>query len=105
MDSKNYSEERLWFDKYHPKKFSELDYNPEVTTLLKSIAANNDFPHLIFYGPEGAGKKTRIRSFLEAVYGPSVHKVSTDTKSLKVNSQSIEYMIVSSPYHIGLLFI
>jgi len=96
------SEDKLWFDKYHPKKFSELDYNDDVSNLLKTIAQNSDFPHMIFYGPEGAGKKTRIRAFLDAIYGNGVHKITTENRTIKVNSTSIEYMIVSSPYHIGI---
>jgi hypothetical protein len=30
---------------------------------------------MIFYGPEGAGKKTRVYAFLEKVFGPNVYKL------------------------------
>ena len=34
-----------------------------------------DFPHLLFYGPPGSGKKTRVMLLLRAAFGPSVEKV------------------------------
>lgn len=101
MDNKQFNDDKLWFDKYHPKKIQELDYNKDVSELLKTISTNTDFAHMIFYGPEGAGKKTRIRAFLQEIYGNGVHKISTEMRELKVNSTKVEYMIVSSPYHIG----
>lgn len=92
----------LWMDKYQPKSLKELDFNPTVKEILSSLAKKNDFPHLIFYGPEGAGKKTRIHAFLEEVYGPGVHKVNTEIRELKVNNSHIEFGITSSNYHIEL---
>ena len=38
-------------------------------------ASAGDFPHLLFCGPSGAGKKTRISAFLRDLYGPGVDKV------------------------------
>lgn len=43
---------------------------------------------MLFYGPSGAGKKTRITCTLRELFGPSVEKVSRDaalryTKMLK----------------------
>lgn len=69
--------EPLWVDKYRPKKIDRL-YHEEITETLKDLAKTNDFPvsivvtqHLIFYGPEGAGKKTRVINFIQEVYGAS----------------------------------
>ena len=56
MDILSIPEEKFWIDKYTPRKFEELDYNDNVTEILKAISSSDDFSHLIFYGPDGAGK-------------------------------------------------
>lgn len=38
-------------------------------------AASGDFPHTLFYGPPGAGKKTLIMAVLREVFGPGAEKV------------------------------
>lgn len=40
------------------------------------MQAQTDFPHTLFYGPSGAGKKTRIMATLRELFGPGVEKVS-----------------------------
>lgn len=100
MDSGN--DDYLWMDKYQPRTLEGLTFNPTVTKILTSLSKKDDFPHLIFYGPEGAGKKTRIHAFLEKIYGPGVHKVNTEIRELKINSTHIEFGITSSNYHIEL---
>lgn len=101
MESSIY-DEKLWMDKYQPKKIEELDYNHKITEILKTIAEKEDFPHLIFYGAEGAGKKTRIKALLSLLYGSGVHKISSEMKEIKINSTTVEYQISSSNYHIEL---
>ena len=53
----------LWMDKYKPKKLEDLTFHPNQTKLLKSLSDNSEFPHLIFYGPDGAGKKNSSSLF------------------------------------------
>lgn len=90
----------LWVDVHRPKALDKLDYGqdqaeclqrlvrapPRARALLASRrrrimrrrfaqAEAGDVPHMLFHGPPGSGKKTRIMAFLRAVYGPGVAKV------------------------------
>ena len=66
-------------------------------------ASKGDFPHLMFYGPAGAGKKTRIMALLREVYGPGVDKLKVGTREFKLgpsNATKVELTLISSNYHI-----
>lgn len=65
----------LWVDKYRPKTLDSMTVHKNLNQQLKNIASSNDFPHLLFYGPSGAGKKTRIMALLKQVFGSKVEKV------------------------------
>ena len=90
----------LWMEKYKPKSLEDLTFHPNQTKLLKSLSDNSEFPHLIFYGPDGAGKKARVHCFLSKVYGDGIYKMNTINKELKIKSKSISYMVTSSNYHL-----
>lgn len=91
----------LWVDKYRPKDFSKLDFHKEQATNLKNLVQQSDFPHLLVYGPSGAGKKTRIMCMLRELYGPGVERLRQETMSFTTPSnKKIELMSVSSNYHI-----
>ena len=44
-------------------------------------AAHGEIPHLMFFGPAGAGKKTRVMATLRALFGAGVEKVRLCGKS------------------------
>lgn len=91
----------LWVDKYRPKSLDELTYHKGLSTMLKKIVKGGDFPHMLFYGPPGAGKHTRIVSLLEEVYGPGVHKVKIETRTFQATkSKKVEISTLGSIYHI-----
>lgn len=97
--------DKLWVDKYRPKKLEQLDYNLGISVILTKLAKAEDFPHLLFYGCSGAGKKTRIMAFLNQIYGSGVFKMKTELKEFKVNktsSTTCECNVISSNYHLDI---
>lgn len=78
----------LWVDKYRPQELRALDFHADVTKRLTNLAASDDLPHLLVYGPSGAGKKTRIMALLRELYGDGALKVRLEHKSFKVRHSS-----------------
>uniref|UniRef100_A0A8C2I0A6 Replication factor C subunit 3 n=1 Tax=Cyprinus carpio TaxID=7962 RepID=A0A8C2I0A6_CYPCA len=74
----------LWVDKYRPSSLAKLDYHKEQANQLKNLVQCGDFPHLLVYGPSGAGKKTRIMCLLRELYGPGVEKLRIEHQSITV---------------------
>lgn len=90
----------LWADKYRPKDLSSLDYHTQQAQELKNLV-DSDFPHLLVYGPRGAGKKTRISCILKELFGAGVEKLKTETVTVTTPSnKKVEITTVNSNYHI-----
>lgn len=91
----------LWVDKHRPSLLEDLDYHTRLSTRLQKVAESGEVPHLMFYGPSGAGKKTRIMALLHAIYGPGVGKVKLERRVFKTpRNRSIDLTTVASNYHI-----
>ncbi|KAF8972164.1 P-loop containing nucleoside triphosphate hydrolase protein [Flammula alnicola] len=91
----------LWVDQYRPRTLDALQYHHGLSERLKSLAASGDFPHMLFYGPSGAGKKTRISCTLRQLFGPGVEKLKIDQRIfLSPSKRKLEINIVQSNYHI-----
>lgn len=68
---------------------------------LRAQAQSGDFPHLLVYGPSGAGKKTRVVATLKELYGPGVEKIKIDARVFQTSSnRKLEFNIVASVYHL-----
>jgi ABC-type thiamine transport system ATPase subunit len=59
-------------------------------------STDGEVPHLLFHGPSGAGKKTRILSLLRAIYGPGITKVKLETRTVKLPAPSNRTVEISS---------
>ena len=65
----------LWVDKYRPTNLSKLTIHEEITSKLSALAKSEELPHLLFYGPAGAGKKTRVNAMLREIFGAGADRV------------------------------
>lgn len=96
----------LFVDKYRPKKLDKMDYHPELSARLVTLAESEEFPHLMVYGPSGAGKKTRIMGLLRELFGNGVNKLRMEHKTFQPqgasSSSKIELTTIASNYHIEL---
>ncbi|KAI2632077.1 P-loop containing nucleoside triphosphate hydrolase protein [Hypoxylon sp. NC1633] len=91
----------LIVDKHRPRSLDSLTYHSELSERLRSLAQSGDFPHLLVYGPSGAGKKTRIVATLKELYGPGVEKIKIDARVFQTTSnRKLEFNIVASIYHL-----
>ncbi|KAF1916936.1 P-loop containing nucleoside triphosphate hydrolase protein [Ampelomyces quisqualis] len=91
----------LLVDKHRPRTLEALSYHPELSDRLRALAQSGDFPHLLVYGPSGAGKKTRIVATLKELYGPGVEKIKIDARVFQTTSnRKLEFNIVASVYHL-----
>lgn len=57
---------------------------------------HGDFPHLLVYGPSGAGKKTRIMCLLRELYGAGVEKLRIEHHTVVVSELKAKDSISSS---------
>lgn len=62
--------------------------------------ASGDFPHMMFFGPSGAGKKTLIMALLKELYGPGVERVKVSPQTFQINAKTVEINTIGSNYHI-----
>lgn len=92
----------LWADKYRPLTLSDLTYHHDVTENLNILCESDGFPHLLVYGPSGAGKKTRIMAVLRALFGQGVDKIKTETRVVTNGSKKVEIQLILSNYHLEL---
>ncbi|CAN1263859.1 Replication factor C subunit 3 [Linum perenne] len=96
----------LWVDKYRPKTLDQMIVHEDIAQNLKKLVAEQDCPHLLFYGPSGAGKKTLIMALLRQIFGPSAEKVKVENRTWKVDAGSrtidLELTTLSSASHVEL---
>ena len=84
----------LWTSKYAPEVFNQLKTNERLTPRLQKLAECRNMPHMIFYGPDGGGKRCRINCLLTKVYGRSALRTTKETYTTKHNSSNIEVSLL-----------
>ncbi|XP_078437461.1 ATPase family associated with various cellular activities (AAA) [Wolffia australiana] len=96
----------LWVDKYRPRTLDKITVHEEIARNLKKLVSEQDCPHLLFYGPSGAGKRTLVVALLKQIFGPGAEKVKMENKNWKIDTGSrtieLELTTLSSSHHVEL---
>ena len=92
----------LWVDKYRPHTLEKLSLHADLTARLQRLVDGSDFPHLLLYGPSGAGKKTRVNALLRCLFGAGAEKVRVVHKTVKLKSRAVEVATLQSNHHVEL---
>jgi replication factor C subunit 3/5 len=95
----------LWVDRCRPTTFEACVVHKELNERLRRLSESPaHLPHLLFYGPAGSGKRTRVRLLLRELYGIAVDHSHVEHRLVRVGDppRSLEYTTVSSAYHIEL---
>jgi len=91
----------FFIDKYGPNNKDEMFYNQDVYDKLNIMSKDESIPHIIFYGPNGSGKKTIIKMFLEMLYDKSVHNLVEYEYMVNGSGNStVQVVVKQSNYHI-----
>ncbi len=89
----------FFIDKYAPHSIETAFFHKNELEKAKTMSMDSSVPHIIFYGPEGSGKKSMIRLFLEMLYDKEVHNTRDVIYNVTGNS-SKNIPIKQSNYHI-----
>ena len=76
----------LWVDKHRPRCLDQLRVHSKPARQLQKLLAGGDCPHLLFYGPSGAGKKTLCLATLREVGDLSLHPPLRPPRALTLDS-------------------
>lgn len=80
------------------------DLHKDQIKMLQRLAKSDDFPHILLYGPGGAGKRTLIKCLLKELYqSAAVSKVKSELKEFKAGANgttTVECIVYSSNYHL-----
>merc|ERR1712098_494907 len=77
------------------------NYHIEQSQHLELLVKGGDFPHLLVYGPPGAGKKTRVMCLLREMYGAVVERLRIEHQNFETPSKKkVEITTIASNYHI-----
>lgn len=95
----------FFIDKYAPRTIDDAKFHLDLLNRLQHMSKNESIPHMLLCGPDGCGKKTIIKLFLEMLFDKDVHKtedsvytvIGSGNKATLVTVKQSNYHIVIEP--------
>lgn len=88
-------------DKYRPETKDNSEFHNDILNMLEIMSNDESIPHIIFYGPDGSGKKTIMNIFLKMLFGDNIKNFKSVSYEIESSGgkKSIE-KVKQSNYHI-----
>ena len=91
----------FFVDKYTPQSIGDAKFHIDLLNRLEHMSKNESIPHMLFYGPDGCGKKTIIKLFLEMLFDKDVHKTEDSVYTVVGSgNKAVQVVVKQSNYHI-----
>jgi replication factor C subunit 3/5 len=88
-------------NKYAPKSIHDLTFHIDILERLIKMSKDVAIPHIILYGPDGAGKRTLARLLLESIYDKSINDtIDTNYVVNGSGNATTNISIKQSYYHV-----
>ena len=92
-----------WTEKYRPQDFNHIVLDPMNRRIFQNILDKKKFPHMLFYGPPGAGKTTSADNLIrkyQSLYGKTnteniIHLNASDERGIEVIRTQIHQFVKS----------
>lgn len=89
----------FFIDRYSPASKEDAYFHKDVLEKLEVMSQDESVPHVIFYGPDGSGKKTIINLFLEMIYDKNVHRIFDCNYTVSGSGNSTTTVTVKQSKH------
>ena len=98
------SHSMLLVDRWGPERLQDFQIHGVLARGLRNVAIAGDVPHVLLYGPPGAGKSCLMRAYLREQHGPRVDRRQVHSSPWKVSlparSIEVDLTTISSDHHI-----
>lgn len=92
-----------WSEKYRPSEFNDIVLDPINRKIFEKILEKRKFPHMLFYGPPGAGKTTSADNLIrkyQSLYSRVnkeniIHLNASDERGIEVIRTQIHQFVKS----------
>ena len=103
-----------WSEKYRPMDFNDIVLDPMNRKIFENILEKKKFPHMLFYGPPGAGKTTSADNLIRKYQSLHsrinkeniIHLNASDERGIEVIRTQIHQFVKSkNMFEIGYKFV
>ncbi|KAL7604476.1 hypothetical protein Lser_V15G19655 [Lactuca serriola] len=96
---------QFWADKHQPSSLDGFACHKQEALQLKQLASQEIFPHILFKGAQGSGRKALTMALLREIYGDAARNISHDLRYFQIQETRLTQVAVpvtSSVHHVEL---